>query len=179
MTQTNATKFDVREYAVSPHRIKRKQGNTTVEMALLLLPFFLMIMGVVEMGWFYFHQHTLQYATREGMRLALVGGVLLDEQGNPLSREDSIIKTVKEKAGVGIDPEELEIWIFKVGSNYESPIGWENLAPNAGNPADYMRILVRYDHEFLIVPLISEFFTSDNFIRLGAEATYRNELFQT
>ena len=177
MNQINATHIRINRSSL--HRLKSLRGNTTVEMALLLLPFFLMIMGVVEMGWFFFHEHTLQYATREGMRLALVGGTLLDEQGNPLSREDSIIKTIKEKAASAMNPDDLQIWIFKVGSNYESPIGWENLAPNAGNPADYMRIAVRYSHEFLVVPLISNFFTNDNAITLGAEATYRNELFQT
>ncbi len=157
-----------------------ERGNTTVEMAMLLLPFFLIFMGVIEMGWFYFHQHSLQYATREGMRLALVGGTLLDPQGNPMTREDSIITTIKDKAKTALDPEDLQIWIFKIGSNYESPIGWENLAPNAGNPADYMRINVQYSHKFLIIPLIADFFPGDdNAITLGAEATYRNELFQT
>ena len=161
-------------------QVANQRGNTTVEMGMLLLPFFLMFMGVIEMGWFYYHQHTLQYATREGMRLALVGSTLLDEDGNPMSREDSIITTIKSKSKDAFDPEKLQIWIFKVGSNYESPIGWENLAPNAGNPADYMRIKVAFDHQFLIIPLISSFFEDgESGISLGAEATYRNELFQT
>lgn len=162
------------------NRLATQRGNTTVEMGLLLLPFFLMFMGVIEMGWFYYHQHTLQYATREGMRLALVGSTLLDGEGNPMSREDSIITTIKEKTKEAFDPAELQIWIFKVGSNYESPLGWEELAPNAGNPADYMRIKVLFDHQFLVVPLISSFFNDgEGGITLGAEATYRNELFQT
>jgi len=160
-------------------RLTTQRGSSTVEMGLLLLPFFLLFMSVMEMGWYFFHQHTIQYATREGMRLALVGNTLLDPEGNPLSREDSIITTIKDKSQAAMDPEDLQIWIFKIGSNYESPIGWENLAPNAGNPADYMRIKVHYDHKFLI-PLIGDFFPGEgDDITLGAEATYRNELFQT
>lgn len=159
-------------------QLKNQRGNTIVEVSLLLLPFLILIMGVMEFGWYFLHQHTLQYATREGMRLALVGGTLLDEQGNPLTREDSIIEQIREKAQVVMNPNDVQIWIFKVGSNYESPSAWEDLAPNAGNPADYMRISTRYDHHFL-VPLIGNLFPNNQeAITLEAEATYRNELFE-
>ncbi|RMH09619.1 MAG: pilus assembly protein [Nitrospirae bacterium] len=154
-----------------------QSGNLTVEMAFLILPFFLLLTGIMEFGWYFFHQHTLQFATREGMRLALVGETLMDDQGNPLSREESIIQTIKEKASLAMDPNAVQVWIFKVGSNYEDPTGWETLAPNAGNPADYMRIKTSYEHEFLI-PLIGQLFSNDGHITLWAEGTYRNELFQ-
>ena len=42
---------------------------------------------------------------------------------------------------------------FVVGDNYQNPEGWETAAPNAGNPADYMRVVVEYDHAFL-TPLV-------------------------
>jgi len=170
--------MNAKEAIKQPTALNNRHGHTTIELAMLILPFLLMLFGVMEMGWYFFHQHTLQYATREGMRLALVGNTLLDPQGNPMSREDSIIQTIKEKAQVAMDPNDLQIFIFKVGSNYEAPINWEELAPNAGNPADYMRIRVQYDHSFLI-PLIGNFFPDNNLITLGAEATYRNELFET
>jgi len=158
-------------------RVKKNQhGHTVVEMSLLLLPFFLLVLGVMEFGWYFFHQHTLQYATREGMRLALVGETLVDENGDPLSRANSIIETIRDKAKVAMNPNHVQIWIFKVGSNYESPMDWEDLAPNAGNPADYMRIKTRYEHKFL-VPLIGNFFPQTDGMTLDAEATYRNELF--
>ena len=71
----------------------------------------------------------------------------------------------------------MQVWIFKVGSNYESPMSWEDLAPNAGNPADYMRVKTRYAYPFLL-PLIGSFISDQETISLWAEATYRNELFE-
>lgn len=148
------------------------------EMGFLLLPFLLLIMAVVEFGWFYLHEHTLQYATREGMRLALVGGILTDGQGQPLSREDSIIQTIQQSAAWIMDIPQSNIHIFTVGNNYDNPEGWETAAPNAGNPADYMRVVVDYEHTFL-TPLISHLFSDDGTFLMRAQGTYRNELFQT
>ena len=156
---------------------KNTNGHSTLEMALLMLPFITLLFAVMEFGWYFLHQHTLQFATREGMRLAQVGVVLENEQGVPLTREESIIETIKEKAGLVMDPSEVQVWIFKVGSNYESPMNWEDLAPNAGNPADYMRVKTRYDYPFLL-PLIGSFISDQETISLWAEATYRNELFE-
>lgn len=134
-------------------------------------------MGVVEFGWYFLHQHTLQFATREGMRLALVGSRVQDGQGGLMTREASIILTIKEKASWVMDPEEVNVWIFQVGSTYGDPEDWESLPPNPGKPAEYMRVRVRYDYDFL-VPSIAAFFPAEKPFTMWAEATYRNELFE-
>ncbi len=129
----------------------------------------------MEFGLYYFHQHTLQYATREGMRFATVGGQLLDDNGDPMDRTASIIKTIKDKASVAMEIDESNIKIFKVGDNYQNPDDWEDADPSAGNPADYMRVQVTYDHEFA-TSLIGGFFGQGNTITMEARGTYRNEL---
>src|SRR5436309_9936394 len=68
------------------------RGNRGVEIAefALALPLFLIIMiSIVDFGIYSFIQHTLQFATREGVRLALVGRTLTDASGNTLTREAS------------------------------------------------------------------------------------------
>ena len=156
--------------------LKKNNGNMMVETAFLMLPFILFLSAIMEFGWYYYHQHTLQYATREGMRMATVGGVLNDQQGDPLTREKSIIQTIQNNASVAMQIPEENIKIFRVGDNYSNPDGWEDAAPNAGNPADYMRVVVFYDHEFF-TPLVGKLLTDDNSVRMQAQGTYRNELF--
>ena len=50
-----------------------EQGATAVEFALVLPIFLLLTFAIIDFGRYFFVEHTLQYATREGMRLALVG----------------------------------------------------------------------------------------------------------
>jgi len=154
------------------------RGTTTLEMGLLIAPFMLLMVGLFEFGSYFLQEHTLQYATREGMRFALVGGVLQDAQGNPLSREDSIIKTIRDTASTVMDIQPANIHIFQVGDNYSNPVGYETAPNNVGNPADYMRVVVTYDHQFF-TPLIGDFFSTDGTVTLQAQGTYRNELFNT
>ena len=151
-------------------------GNTMTEIGLLLLPFLLLLTSVFEFGWYYFHEHTLEHATREGMRLALVGGITDDENGDALNREQSIIQTIQKNASWAMEIREEDIAIFKVGDNYKNPDGWETAAPNAGNPADYMRVVVDYEHTFL-TPLVGHIFSDDGSASMRAQATYRNELY--
>ena len=157
-------------------KMKNSRGNTTMETALLLLPFILMLVAVIEFGWYFLHEHTLQFATREGMRLALVGGVLDDGEGGSLSREDSIVQTIQETASSVMTIDTGKIKIFELEDTYESPDDWETAANNVGSGADYMRVVVSYDHEFF-TPLIGEYFSEDNSIQMRAQGTYRNESF--
>jgi len=158
------------------HVAGNQRGQTAIEVSFLMLPFLILLLGSMEFGWFFFQEHSLQYATREGMRLALVGDVLLDG-GDTLSRVESIKKEIRDRAAAAMDGNAVQISIYKIGDNYEDPEDWETLQ-DAGNPADYMRIRTQYDYEFL-TPLIGSFF-NDNAdpVTLSAEATYRNELFE-
>jgi Flp pilus assembly protein TadG len=159
-------------------RARNKKGTTVVEFALVLPIFFLLVLGIFDFGRYFFVDHTLQYATREGMRLALVGRKLNDQQGHPMTREASIIKTIKDNASLAVDPSSLSIYIFKIGSDYSDPSNWQTFVgngANAGDPGSYMRVKTRYTYEFM-TPLIGAFFTGGR-ILVEAQGTYMNEMF--
>jgi hypothetical protein len=152
---------------------RRNKGSTAVEFALTLPIFIILVIGIIEFGWYFFVQHTLQYATREGMRLALVGRTLT-VGGTTLSREASIVKTIQDNVSVAVNPGLVSISIYPVSSSYTDPTGWES-QQDAGDPGEYMRVRSRYIHHFF-TPLIGTFFSGGN-ITIQAEGTYRNELF--
>jgi Flp pilus assembly protein TadG len=158
-------------------KIRREKGTTVVEMALVLPIFLLLVFGIIDFGYYFFVEHTLQYATREGMRLALVGTQLKDEDGLTLSREDSIKKKIKDSASLAVDPATLSIHIFSIGSDYIDPVNWQDLPANAGNPGSYMRVKTRYTFKFL-TPLIGTLFPG-GVATIEAQGTYKNELFST
>ena len=149
-------------------------GATALEFALVFPIFALLICGIMEFGWYFHVQHTIQFATREGTRLALVGGQLEDKEGKLLNRADSIVKAIKDNAAGAVDTNNLNISIFPVGPGYTDPEEWNTMI-NAGTGGDYMRVRVLYTFTFN-TPLIGNFFPSGAKI-IHAEALYRNELF--
>jgi hypothetical protein len=153
---------------------KGVRGATAVEFALVLPLFVLLMFGIIDFGRYFFVQHTVQFATREGTRLGLVGGTM-----GELDRTGSIIQKIMDNAGIAIDPAELSISIFPI-TGYTDPTGWEN-TKNAGGPGDFMRVRTKYTYHFL-TPFIGDFFEGADGEEKGinvisAEATYRNELF--
>jgi hypothetical protein len=48
--------------------MKKRRGVAIVEMAVVSLPLFLILMGIIEGGWFFFVLQTAQHASREGAR---------------------------------------------------------------------------------------------------------------
>jgi len=156
------------------------KGNAAVEFALVLPIFAILLFGIMEFGWYFFVQHTMQYSTREGMRLALVGRTLT-VGGTPLTRAESIVKTIKDNAAMAVNPAQVSVSIYPivqtcVGSTctYADDPNWQNLL-DAGSDGDYMRVRSRYVHR-LFTPLIGAFFTGGT-ITIQAEGTYRNEVF--
>lgn len=145
-----------------------------MEFAMALPVFIILVLGIVEFGWLFFAQHTLQFATREGMRMALVGRTLTDASGNPMTRQASIIKTIQDNASVAIKPSQLTIAIYPVTNNFSDPPNWQNLQ-DPGNPGDYMRVQTSYDHK-LFTPLIGSLFSGGHIV-LRAQGTYQNETF--
>jgi Flp pilus assembly protein TadG len=161
--------------ALRTHHAQR--GDTLIEFAWVLPALIWLFCAIIDVGILFFKQHTVQFATREGVRLALVGRTLSDPSGNPLSREASIIKKIDDNAAVAaVKPAELLISIYPVDpSTYTDPANWQNTV-DAGSPGEYMRVRTRYYYNF-ITPGIGAFFGGGKFL-IEAEATYRNELFQ-
>ena len=52
--------------------IKASDGIETIEFALVSITLFLFLLGVVEFGWLYWTQSSLQYAAEAGARCATV-----------------------------------------------------------------------------------------------------------
>lgn len=52
----------------------RSRGQAMVEFALVAPMFFLLLFGIIEAGRFIFYYETLNHATREGARYAIVNG---------------------------------------------------------------------------------------------------------
>ncbi len=154
--------------------MRDSKGATVVEFALVVPIFFLLLFSTIEFGNYFFVQHTVQFATREGTRLALVGGTLNDSKGNPMTRQASIIQTIKDNASIAVNPDALQISIFPVGAGYTDPANWQKTT-DPGSGGDYMRVRVQYTFNFL-TPLIQQFFPSGQHT-ITAEALYRNELF--
>jgi hypothetical protein len=150
------------------------RGATMVEFAMVLPVFVLLLFGIIEFGRYFFVQHTLQFATREGTRLALVGRTLVDADGNPLSRAASIIKEIRDNASLAINPAEISISIFPITAAYSDPDRWEEMQ-NAGDPGAFMRVRTRHTYRFF-TPLIGNFFTGGE-DEIQAESTYMNEQF--
>jgi hypothetical protein len=165
-------------------KVINHKGTTLVEFALVLPLFLIFIFAILDFGWYFFVTHTLEFATREGTRLALVGGTLNDEHGNPMSRVASIIKKIQDNAKLAVkNPANLNIYIFPVlpDNGYADPTGWEtnynNENASAGSSGDYMRVRTRYSYQSLtpIGQLLSGVHLQGKTIE--AQTLYKNELF--
>ena len=97
-----------------------------------------LISGMADMGYYMFVQQTLQFATREGTRLATVGGTLNGQGGTTVSRAASIVAEIQTEAAIGgISASAMQISIFPITATYGDPSGWSG-EQNAGNPGDYI-----------------------------------------
>lgn len=157
---------------------RNDSGTSAVEIGITLLPFLLVMFGTAEFGWYFLHTHTMNAAVSEGIRIGATGQVLNDEDGDSMSREDSIKQAIMDRvAGVMvIDP--ADILIFQV-----SNVDWADPDdPAVMNTADgggagaFMRVRVLYTHQFF-TDLVGGFFGESGTIQMTSEGTYRNENF--
>ncbi len=156
------------------HRYHNESGVAAVEIGATMLVFMMALFSVVEFGWYFLHQNTLTAAVRNGIRLGAIGSTLNDDNGNGLSRADSIKKAIKDNAATVMDIDTSMIQIFPVQADWSDPNN-AAVANNAGGAGAFMRVRVAYDHEFF-TPLIGGFFGGGTFQQVTS-GTYRNENF--
>ncbi len=154
--------------------LRNGRGAALVEFALVFPILLLFVFGVMDFGLYFFAEHSLQFAAREGVRLALVGRTVNDDSGNPMSRSASIIQTIQSRASVAVKPADVAVSIFPVDASFTDPPDWRT-TQDAGLPGSYMRVRVRYNYRF-VTPLIGAFVPGRT-KTIEVQATYRNELF--
>jgi hypothetical protein len=155
-------------------RGSNERGTAIIEFAVVLPLLLTLIFTTIDFGIFFFVQHTVQFATREGVRLALVGRTVTDGAGNPLDREASIVKTIRDAAAIAVNPDQLEISIYPVDAGFSDPADWR-ATQDAGSGGSYMRVRTIYSYRFL-TPVLGALVAGGH-LDVRAEATYRNEWF--
>ena len=109
-------------------KIKNCKGASAVEFVIVVLIFLVLAFGIIDYGWFFFRQHTIELATREGARVGVVRG-----------DDDNITQAIKDKASLAVDPNDLNISFYTDAT------------------ADATTVQTRYTHHFFS-PLIGVFF---------------------
>ncbi|GFK95968.1 hypothetical protein NNJEOMEG_03841 [Fundidesulfovibrio magnetotacticus] len=79
----------------------RDSGSTSVEMALILLPLLLLLVGGVEAGRYYWTRHVVAAAAAEGARLAILNGPT-DAEVAARARRILVEGGVSQAAGVTV-----------------------------------------------------------------------------
>jgi hypothetical protein len=153
--------------------IRNEAGISAVETGITMALFVLALFSVIEFGWYFVHQTTLTAAVRDGIRIGAIGASSNDEQGNGMSREDSIKQAIKERASPVMDIDPARIFIFPVETDWSDPD--DPGVNNAGGAGVFMRVRVQYDHQFF-TSLIGGFFGGQT-IQMESQGTYRNENF--
>jgi Flp pilus assembly protein TadG len=143
-------------------------GQATVEFAVVVPLFLLLVFGVFDFGRLFFTQMTVQHAVREAGRFAVTGNHQTDPN-NPrqtLSRVDSIIQVAKN-AAAGIDLSGIQI---------SSVNGGHKGLGRAGGPGDTVTISFTVSLK-LITPIISRLFGPDGVYTFTASTSFKNEPF--
>jgi len=128
-------------------KIRNCKGASAVEFVVVVLVFLVLVFGIIDFGWYFFRQHSIELATREGARVGVVRG-----------DDDSITQEIRDRASIAVDPNDLNIFIYQSASDPDP---------------DIRHIITQYTHQFFS-PLIGAFFSGGSTI-IQTEATYRIE----
>ena len=83
-------------------KFKREDGQSMVEFALILPIFLLILCGIIDFGWLFYNQLSLNYACREGARYAVVHTDENADVQNIISHIENNSTTVFSNDGVNI-----------------------------------------------------------------------------
>ena len=117
-------------------RRQTADGTATVEFAIILPLFVVLLFGMIEFGLAIWRQEILTNASREGARAGIVSG---DPRPTPADIED-VVRNYLENAGIDPDPPTTIISITGI------PEGGEG---STGNP---LTVQLQYRNDFLVLP---------------------------
>ncbi|MGN1025079.1 MAG: TadE/TadG family type IV pilus assembly protein [Faecousia sp.] len=90
--------------------LKTEKGQAMVEFALVLPVLLVLLCGIIDFGWLYYNQITLNNAAREGARYAVIHyDPTTDRKGAAESRMLTSMAGVSSAAAIVSDPVEQQI----------------------------------------------------------------------
>lgn len=140
------------------------QGQTLMEVALVLMTFFLLTFALMDFSWLMFNQMNMQDAVREAGRYAATGNHLTNPSGGTFSRITSITDVLDSQA---------------TNASYITSVTISSVAGgvgSAGGPNDTVTIKATCAIP-LLTTSIGKFFGSDNKYHFTVRATFKNEPF--
>jgi Flp pilus assembly protein TadG len=141
------------------------RGQSVVEFAMVVIPFFILVFAVIDFSWTMFNQMNIQDAVREAGRYAATGNHLAGPNGTTLSRTASIIQTLDSLAytsGVSIQNVSISSAVGGAGS--------------AGGPGDTVTISATCAVPTLTM-VIGKMFAADSRYHFTATTSFKNEPF--
>ena len=84
-------------------RDKKEDGQSTVEFAMILPVFLLILCGIIDFGWLFYNQLSLNNACREGARYAVVNTSDGSDMQAIITHIENSSKNVFDKDGVDIN----------------------------------------------------------------------------
>ncbi len=172
---------------------ENEDGATAIEFALISIPLFWMLMGIIEFGLIMFATNVVETATNAGARLGITGSNYADtiydsRYANPddnLTREYIIRRTMEQMSAGILRGENLDIQCRSLGQ--VSRFGTREVsgdsgcsAVNLGEGGESVIFNTSYRWE-LFTPLISAFFGAEDgatgSVLIQSTALVRNEEF--
>jgi len=140
-------------------RLAGQSGQSAVEL-LIAIPIVLFVLGgIVDFGRHYHARLTLRNAVSEAARFAVTGQTLVDSLGNPLTRAESIVKTIQDKAAdLNVAVSDLTI-----------------TPPDGGGPGQIVTINATYRFYF-VMPGIKQLF-GGGYVDFASATSVLNEPF--
>lgn len=149
----------------------RQRGNTVVEFALIAVVFFTLLTTVLEFGFMFWSNLTMQHAVREGARYAITGRV--DEDPAPTkTRYGAVLQRIREASVGQYDRLAPQVRVHAV----QSDGSYAQLGPGTfGGPGQIVIISLDCRHG-VVIPWVRPFFAGGEY-RFTVRATMRNEMF--
>jgi hypothetical protein len=155
----------------------REKGAAVVELALLAPFYFLLVLGIVELGIMFWVDLTMQFAVREGARYAVTGQNNLDPNASNQQRYLAIIQAIRDNS-IGLFDQVHPVIATSINGGplqtYGDP-GQYN-SGMFGGPGDIVMLQLNC-YWPLLIPLAAPYFSGGNY-NFSVAATMRNEAYQ-
>ena len=172
-----------KENAIHKSLCKETDGVTAVEFSLVAFPFFLIVFGIIEIGFFYGASTLLESGTLDSTRIIRTGQI--SQEGDPAAafeaelcnRVNILINCAELQHEVVAIPDQDFFRANDFPAQFDADGAFLPRGFDEGGPSDVILIRSFYRYPFL-VPLIGDLISPDGEAVLLSTAVIRNEPYE-